>query len=88
MEMKHFFFNFQVGKNNKPLKAKTTPTTITKTLTTKTTPTPAKTTTKTPISTSWFQCIAISETRITQDAIPHNLEIPNYESLEFQDCEV
>ena len=28
-----------------------------------------------------FNVIAISETRITQDAIPHNLEIPNYECV-------
>ena len=28
-----------------------------------------------------FNVIAISETRITQDAIPHNLEIPNYKCV-------
>ena len=28
-----------------------------------------------------FNAIAISETRITQDAIPHNLEIPNYKCV-------
>ena len=32
-----------------------------------------------------FNVIAISETRITQDAIPHNLEIPNYECVFDQD---
>ena len=33
-----------------------------------------------------FNVIVISETRITQDAIPHNLENPNYKCVSTKTC--